>query len=299
MKIWLAHHRGAALLAGRKLAAAPLTTLLSLLAIGVALALPAGGQMLLANALNLAGTTSAVPQISVFMAANAERAAVTDIGLRLDKHGGVKHVQFLPREETLTRMKAKPGLRDVIEALPANPFPDAFVITATDERLEAMEKLAVELRQWPRVEHVQLDSAWVRRLDALLKFGRTAVILLGALLGGGLMAISFSIIRMQLLTHRAEIEVSRLLGATDGFIQRPFLYYGVLLGLGGAIVAWLLVAGAVLWLRAPLGELVRLYDLTLVLQALDARDSALLLGFAAGLGGLGAMISLRQHLRQF
>jgi len=89
-----------------------------------------------------------------------------------------------------------------------------------------------------------------------------------------------------------------LLGATDGFIQRPFLYYGVLLGLGGGIVAWLLVGAAALWLRGPLGELVRLYDLALVLQTLDGRDSALLLGLAAGLGWLGAMISLRQHLRQ-
>jgi cell division transport system permease protein len=125
------------------------------------------------------------------------------------------------------------------------------------------------------------------------------VILLGVLLGAGLIAISFSIIRMQALMHRAEIEVSQLLGATDGFIRRPFLYYGVLLGLGGGIVAWVLVGAAALWLRAPLGDLIRLYDLTLVLEALDSRDSTMLLGFAAGLGWLGAMISLRQHLRQY
>ncbi len=298
MKVWLAHHLDAALLALRRLAAAPVNSLLSLLAVGIALALPAGGQMLLANALHLAGTTSAVPQISVFMAANADRRAAAEIESRLGKYGGVKQVQFAAREETLARMKTNPGLRDVIEVLPANPFPDAFVVTAADDSPEAMEKLAVEFRQWPKVEHVQLDSAWVRRLDALLKLGRTAVLLLGALLGTGLIAISFSIIRIQVLTHKAEIEVSQLLGATDGFIQRPFLYYGFLLGLGGGIMAWLLVGAAALWLRTPLGELVRLYDLTLVLQSLDLRDSALLLGFAAGLGWLGAMISLRQHLRQ-
>jgi cell division transport system permease protein len=176
------------------------------------------------------------------MAGSAERRAASEIESRLGKYGGVKQVQFLPREETLARMKGNPGLRDVIEALPGNPFPDAFVVTATDDRPEAMEKLAQEFRQWPKVEHVQLDSAWVRRLDALLKLGRTATILLGTLLGGGLIAISFGIIRMQILMHRTEIEVSQLLGATDGFIRRPFLYYGVLLGLGGGIVAWLLVA---------------------------------------------------------
>ena len=296
MKIWVTHHRDAALLALRRLAGAPVNSLLSLLAIGVALALPAGGQMLLANALQLAGTNSAVPQISIFMAGNAERRAATEIESRLGKYGGVKQVRFLSREETLARMKTNPAVREVIEALPANPFPDAFVVTATDDRPVAMEKLAAEFRQWPKVEHVQLDSAWVRRLDALLKLGRTAIILLGALLGAGLIAISFSIIRMQILTHRAEIEVSQLLGATDGFIQRPFLYYGVLLGIGGAVVAWLLVGAAVYGLRAPLGELVRLYDLSLALQTLDARDSSLLLGFASGLGWLGALISLRQHL---
>jgi len=298
MRVWLTHHLEAARLALRRLTAAPLNSLLSLLAIGIALALPAGGQMLLANARHLAGTASAAPQISVFMASSADRRAATDIGGRLAQFGGVKQVQFLPREETLARMKANPGLRDVIEALPANPFPDAFVVTAADDDPEAMEGLAAEFRQWPKVEHVQLDSAWVRRLDALLKLGRTAVLLLGALLGTGLIAISFGIIRMQVLTHRAEIEVSQLLGATDGFIRRPFLYYGFLLGLGGGVVAWLLVGAAALWLRAPLSELVRLYDLTLVLQTLDARDSALLLGLAAGLGWVGATISLRQHLRQ-
>jgi cell division transport system permease protein len=254
--------------------------------------------MLLANALHLAGSVTAVPQISIFMAGNAERRAAAEIGSRLGKYGGVKQVRFLSREETLARMKNNPALGQVIEALPANPFPDAFVVTASDDRPETMEKLAAEFRQWPNVEHVQLDSAWVRRLDALLKLGRTAIIVLGALLGAGLIAISFSIIRMQILTHRAEIEVSQLLGATDGFIQRPFLYYGVLLGTGGAVVAWLLVGGAVHWLRAPLGELVRLYDLSLVLQTLNARDSALLLGFAAGLGWLGALVSLRQHLER-
>lgn len=296
MKVWFAHHHDAALLALRRMVGSPVNSLLSLLAIGVALALPAGGQMLLANALHLAGTNSAVPQISIFMAGNAERQSVSEIGARLGKYGGLKQVRFLPREETLARMKSNPALREVIEALPANPFPDAFVVTAADDRPEAMEKLAAEFRQWPKVEHVQLDSAWVRRLDALLKLGRTAIILLGALLGAGLIAISFSVIRMQILTHRAEIEVSQLLGATDGFIQRPFLYFGVLLGLGGAFVALLLVWGAVYWLRAPLGDLVGLYDLNLVLQALDTRDSAMLLGFAAGLGWLGALVSLRQHL---
>ena len=298
MNAWFAQHVEALRLALSRLLASPLNTVLSLLAIGVALALPAGGQMLLSNALSLAGTSSAVPQISVFMASGAERKASAEIEARLRKYGGIKQVQFLPREETLARMKASQGLRDVIEALPANPFPDAFIVTAADDRPEVMEKLAAEFRQWPKVEHVQLDSAWVKRLDALLKLGRTAVLLLGLLLGAGLIAITFTTIRMQVLTSRAEIEVAHLLGATDSFIRRPFLYFGALLGLGGGLFAWLLVGAAAFWLRAPLGDLVRMYDLTLVIQPLGLIESGTLLAFSATLGWLGALLSLRQHLRQ-
>jgi cell division transport system permease protein len=296
MKVWLLHHRDAALLAWHRLLVVPLNSLLFVLAIGVALALPAGGQMLLANARQLTGTVSAAPQISVFMTANADRAAAKEIGSRLGKAEGVRQARFVPREETLSRMKANPGLRDAIEVLPGNPFPDAFVISVADERPEAMERLAAEFRRWSGVEHVQLDSAWVRRLEALIGLGRNAVMLLGALLGAGLIAICFSIIRMQVLVHRAEIEVSGLLGATESFVRRPFIYHGALLGLGGGVVALLIVAAATLWLRAPLADLARLYDLALNLQPLGALDSALLLAAAGGLGWLGATISLGQNL---
>lgn len=283
----------------RKLAVAPFNSLLFLLAIGVSLALPAVGQMLLMNASRLTEAAPSAPRISIFMTPGADSRATAEIAERLRGHAGVKNQQFLSREATLTRMKGNPELRDVIEALSNNPFPDAFVVTAADDSHAAMEQLADELRQWPKIEHVQLDSVWVRRLDALLSLARSTVILLGVLLGGGLVAISFSIIRMQVVTHRAEIEVSQLLGATDGYIRRPFLYYGALLGLGGGCIAWLLAGAVTLWLQTPLGELAILYDLAFTLQNLNPRDSALLLGLSSSLGWLGAMVSLQQQLGQF
>lgn len=298
MRAWLAQHRDAARLAWRRFATAPLNSLLSLLAIGVVLALPATGQMLLAAAGQLGGGVAPQPQISVFLAADAERSAATEVESRLKRFGGVKHAQFIPREETLARLKSNPGMRDVIDALPGNPFPDAFVVTTDDDRAEAMERLAAEFRRWPKVEHVQLDSAWVRRLDALLKLGRTLLLLLGGLIGAGLVAISFSLIRMQVLAHRAEIEVSRLLGATDAFVRRPFLYFGTLLGLGGGMVAWSIAAMAAFGLRTPLADVGRLYDFALIVEPLALRDAAILVVFAAALGWLGAATSLRQQLRE-
>lgn len=297
MNIWLIQHGHGLRIALHRLISAPLTTLLSLLAIGIALALPTGGQMLLDNARQLAGNTSATPQISVFMATDAGRDAANELGARLKKHPAVKHQRFLPREETLQRMKANAGLREVIDALPDNPFPDAFIVTARDDQPTTLDPLVAEFRQWPKVAHVQLDSAWARRLEALLRLGRNVIILLGGLLATGLIAITFNIIRMQVLTHRAEIEVSQLLGATNGFIRRPFLYFGALLGLGGGITAWLLIAAAAWWLRAPLSDLLHLYDFSFALQPLSLGDSAILLGSATGLGWLGALLSLGQHLR--
>lgn len=295
MSAWLLQHGQALRLALRRLVATPVNTLLSLLAIGIALALPAGGQMLLANALQLARNAAPAPQISLYLDLGADRRAVQDVEARLKAHPSVKSARLIAREETLARMKASEGLGDVIEALPKNPFPDAFVITPADDAPQAMEQLAAELRKLPKIEHVQLDSDWVRRLDALLRIGRTGVLLLMLLLGAGLVAVTFNTIRLQVLSGRAEIEVSRLLGATDAFIRRPFQYHGALLGLLGGLVAWLLVAGTTLWLAAPVAEVASLYRSGFVLQPLSATDSLALLAGAAALGWLGASLSVRQH----
>ncbi|MGE5466129.1 MAG: permease-like cell division protein FtsX [Ignavibacteria bacterium] len=296
MIAWLHQHRDALLLALRRLTATPLNTLLSLLAIGIALALPAGGQMLVANALRLAQGSAPAPQISLFMSLDAPRAAADEVGNRLRKNPGIKAARLVPREDTLARMRAAEGLGEVIDILPKNPFPDAFVIDPQDDAPAAMEALAKELKKLPRVEHVQLDSAWVRRLDALLKLGRTGVALLAVLLGVGLIAITFNTIRLQVLTQRAEIEVSRLLGATDAYIRRPFYYFGLLQGLLGGLVAWVIVWLATLWLAAPVGELAQLYSVDFALTPLTRGDSLLLVALSASLGALGAMLSLRQYL---
>ncbi|QDX81865.1 cell division protein FtsX [Denitratisoma sp. DHT3] len=298
MKTWLAHHRHALALALRRLAQAPLNTLLSMLAIGVALALPAGGQMLLGNAAQLARNAAAQPQISLFLALDADARAVGAVEAALKAHPALRSYRYLPREQTRQRMRSAEGLGDVIDALPENPFPDAFAVLPRDDSPAAMETLAGELARLPRVEHVQLDSAWVRRLDALLRLGRGSLALLTLLLGVGLVAITFNTIRLQVLTQRAEIEVSRLLGATDAFIRRPFHWFGVLQGLAGGLLAWAMVQGAALALRGPIAELAQLYSLNFTLRLLNGWESLALLVLAAALGWLGAALSLGQFLNR-
>jgi cell division transport system permease protein len=292
MMSWLRQHRDALALALRRLAGAPVNTLLSVLAIGVALALPAGGQMLFANIQSASRGLATNPQVSVFLAVDAERKAAQEVEARLRRMEGVASVRLVTREETLARMKTGQGLGEVLDALPKNPFPDALVITPRDERPEAMQRLAAEARKLPRVEHVQLDSAWVQRLDALLRLGRTAVLLLAALFGVGLVAITFNTIRLQVLAGRAEIEISRLLGATDSFVRRPYYWFGTLQGLLGGAAAWAIVAAATAWLRGPMAELAALYRIDFALAGLPAADAGLLLLVAALLGWAGAALSL-------
>jgi cell division transport system permease protein len=296
MRIWLDHHRAALVLAWRRLWAAPVNTLLSVAAIGIALALPAGGLLLLHNGQQILGASTATPQLSVYLPLSADRAAARAVETRLKALPGLRSVEFVDRETTLARFKSGDGLKEVIEALPRNPFPHAFILSPREDSPQALDALAASLREWKEIEHVQLDSEWARRLDALLRLGRTAVWTLALLLAAGLVGITFNITRLQVLTQREEIEVSALLGATAAFMRRPFLYFGVLLGLGGGLLACLLVAALTAWLAPSLIEIAQLYGVELSFQRPGALHALTLLGGAALLGAIGTRSALRAHL---
>ncbi len=298
MKTWLIHHRKALGAAIGRLTGTPVSTLLGALVIGIALALPATGHLVLANLDSVSRQVSAKPQISLFMALDADKEAAAEIQSRIKHTADLEAWHFVPRESTLRRLRDNEGLAEVIDSLPKNPFPDAFIIEPATDSAVALERMRAAMADWPHVEHAQLDSAWVKRLHALLRLGRIAVAILAALLGVALVVVTFNTIRLQILTLRSEIEVSRLLGATHGYIRRPFFYYGGLQGLLGGVVAWLIVMAAAQALRAPVTELAGLYNLTFALRILPLRDTAILLAFAALLGWFGAWLSVARHLRE-
>ena len=203
----------------------------------------------------------------------------------------------MPRDQALLELKQSSGLADVVDSLPQNPLPDAFIVTARDNAPRALEALREEIRQWPRVAHVQLDAAWARRLDAVLRLAHLVVAIVGILLALALIAITFNTIRLQVLTRRDEIEVIKLIGATDAFIRRPFLYFGALQGAVGGAVAWLIVSGGVYLINSNLGELSHVYASLFELKYLAPADSLQLLIFPAVLGWFGAWLSVGLHLR--
>lgn len=295
MSNWLYLHFRAIAQALGRLASQPLGTLLSALVMGIALSLPAGGYLLLDNIASLARGVSGTPEISVFMDVNATVEDASAIEKRLRAEPQLASFRFVPRDEALKQL-AQGGLGDVLGGLASNPLPDAFVLTLRVEDPDLFEALAAQMRAWPKVAHVQLDSGWVRRLHALLALGRSAVLMLAALLGFALVVVTFNTIRLQLMTQRAEIEVSRLLGATDPFIRRPFYWFGGLQGLLGGLVALGAVWLGVLALAAPVAKLAETYGAVFALSGPQWPESCAIVAFASFLGWLGAEISVRRHL---
>ncbi len=270
----------------------------NILVIGIALSLPAGMYLLLQNIQGLVTQLSGTPQISLFLSLDAKTDDVDKLRRLLVQHPAIARVEFVARADALEQLKQSTGLADVIGGLQQNPLPDAFVIYPKPGEAQALEALRNELAKLPKVEQAQLDSAWAYKLEALLKFGRMVVLILSGLLSLALVAITFNTIRLQILTQSSEIEVSKLIGATNGFIRRPYLYFGATQGLLGGIMAWLIITLSLLLLNYELKALTQLYASQFILHPLSLGDSISLLLFSMYLGWLGAWLSVARHLSQ-
>jgi cell division transport system permease protein len=295
MRAWLRHHAQCFAAALRRLARAPVASGLNVLAIGVAAALPLGGWVLLDNAQRLAGEARVDPQLSVFLARAATRADASRVETTLAGAPGVRRHRFVPKEEALADLQRADELREILATLGSNPLPDALVVDLAPGDPEGAQRLAAELRKLPNVALVQLDALWLQRLDAALRLGAMAVGVLAALLGIGMVAVTFNTIRQQILTQQAEIEVSRLIGATDAFVRRPFLYQGAVTALVGGLVGLGIVAAALYALNGEVARLSATYASDFRLALPPGADLAALLAFAGALGWAGAYLSVSSH----
>lgn len=298
MNVWLSHHSYALVLALKRLAGASTGSLLSIAVMGIAFSLPVGIYVLLENLRAFSAQVSGAPQLSVFLKLDANHDDVAQIESDLKQHPKVGSFEFISKDSAWVKLKQGSGLAGIADSLEENPLPDAFVINASGLSPRGLEDLRAELRAWPGIEHVQLDSAWAERLDALLKLGLVAVLMLTALLSFALVAVTFNTIRLQILTKRDEIEVSKLIGATNGFIRRPFLYFGAIQGIAGGGAAWLIISLGIHLIEDELNDLMQLYEANFHLYHLSAENSLNLLLFSACLGWVGAWLSVTRHLWQ-
>jgi cell division transport system permease protein len=296
VRSWLRQHRQAIAAAFGKIAAQKSAAALNALVIGIALALPAGGYALLASVRAATAGAALEPQLSVFLRVETTRADAEALGAKLKADPRLREVRFVPREQALKELQAIEGLAEVVAALNSNPLPDAFVLRPKSADPAALETLAGGLRGLPAVALVQADSAWARRLGALAGTARLAIALLAALLAFGLVAITFNTIRLQILTQRAEIEIAKLIGATDAFIRRPFLYLGALQGLAGGLAALAILSGSFSALNAGVADLAASYGSGFRLAFLSPDDALAVVLFSCALGWFGSLLSVSKYL---
>jgi cell division transport system permease protein len=299
MSAWLTRHLQTLIGSLGRLSQHKLATLLTTLVIGIALALPACLHLLIANAQAATGNWHRSIEMSVYLKRPTALEEANRIAERIRQRRDVALVEVISADAALKEFRRESGFGEAMDALSENPLPHVLSVRPKADYATAshLEGLATDLRGLTSVELVQFDTAWVNRLNAILDGLRRGVLLAAGLLGLGVMAIVGNTIRLDIQNRRAEIEVTKLVGGSDGFVRRPFLYSGVWYGIGGALIAWVLTGVVVGALREPVTRIAGLYGSGFSLQGLGAQPTALLLASGILLGWLGSYIAATRHLR--
>ncbi|OYY47912.1 MAG: hypothetical protein B7Y48_11300 [Methylophilales bacterium 28-44-11] len=266
MHKWFNQHIQAASLVIERLRQQWLGTLLIVTVIGVTLAIPSLIYVILQNANALISDVKKDAQLSVFLTKSATQSNIDTAKSTLEKLSNIAEVTFVSKQTALKQLEETSDNPELINALEENPLPHAFFIKPLSIDNLAIQSLKSEIEKMDHVAEVIVDSAWVNRLNSLLNIGKKAVWIFGCLLGFALITVISNTIRMQILTHKEEIEVSELFGATTSFIRRPFLYLGTLYGIGGGIVACILLWLILFLFNQSVEEIAREYASDFTLQ---------------------------------
>jgi cell division transport system permease protein len=277
----------------------PFATLMTMGVVAVALALPLFLNLLLSNVRTATGNWNDAFDLSVYMDKRAGAARTASIAKQLRKRDDVAAVRVITADQAMAAFRDDSGFGKALDALSDNPLPDTLVVTPTPAASTPQGTAALKgaIAAMADVQTVQLDTEWVKRLRAMLDILRRVVLLSGGLLGAGVVLIVGNTIRLDILNRRAEIEVMKLVGASDGFARRPFLYSGIWYGLGGGLMALMLVAIAAAVLARPVESLAKLYGSQFHLRGLGFTTGVLLLVLAASLAWLGSWLAATRHIR--
>jgi cell division transport system permease protein len=277
----------------------PVGSLLNLLVIGITAALPLALWVLITSLSHITAQVSVEPQMSIFIRSSANTEEVNALKATLNADARWDKVEFVPKDAALKKLQANLGTNDLTAGLPENPLPDAFVLQAKDNDPAALEGLKKELASITIVEEVQLDSDWARRLVRITDLGHVIFEVVAALLALALVLITGNAIRMQILTRRDEIEVAKLIGATDSFIRRPFMHAAVVQGALGGGVAVLIVWGLVAYVNPAVIELAHSYGQAVSLLTPDWLAILVVCVATALLCVVGAVFAVARYLYQY
>jgi cell division transport system permease protein len=277
----------------------PFATLMTMGVVAVALALPLLLSLFLSNLSAATGNWNDAFDLSVYMNKKASAARSASVAKQLRQRGDVATVRVITADQALAQFRNDSGFGKALDALSDNPLPDTLIVTptlpaSTPQGTDALKQAIATIAD---VQAVQLDTEWVKRLHAMLDILRRVVLLTAVLLGAGVVLIVGNTIRLDILNRRQEIEVMKLVGASDGFARRPFLYSGIWYGLGGGLIALILVTVAAVILVRPVDTLAKLYGSQFRLRGLGFTTAAGVLALAVGLAWLGSWLAATRHIR--
>ncbi len=283
-----------------RLARQPFATFLTVVVIGIALALPAALWLTVANMRVVTDGLDDTVQLSAYLAMGTSAAQARQAAAAIEATAGVADATLVSPDEGLAEFRKLSGIGDALEALPENPLPWLLKVRPSPlhDTAAAVEALAAALRKIERVDLVEADTAWVRRIHAIEDTLQQLVLLVAAVLAAGVLAVVGNTIRLEINGRRAEIEVTKLVGGSNAFVRRPFLYSGFWQGLGGGLLAVALVAAGLAALGPFVDQLSAAYGAAFSLRGLRQEEWPLVVGGGALLGLAGAWLAATYHLRR-
>lgn len=294
---WLQHHRLSAADSLQRVLDNLASSLLTWLVIGIALALPVGLNVALDNVSQASASWDGPAQISLFLQDGDSVDGARQLAATLAERDDVSETRFISREEALDEFRTVSGFDNVLASLQENPLPNLILVTPLATLDEAaVTALRVELQSNIEVAEAVLDMEWLQRLNSLMELGRRLVLAVGGMLGIGVLLILGNTIRLAIESRRDEIVIVKLVGGSNGFVRRPFLYTGLWYGVGGGVLAAILVSAALWFLEGPIGELALLYESAFHLTGLGVMGALNLVILGGLLGLAGAWLSVSMHL---
>ncbi len=295
-KFYLNHHRLMAVNSLARLLTNLLASLMTWSVIGIAVAMPAWLYVVLRNADEFSVGWQGQPRISVFLEKGLSSSTGADLSERLQTWKTITKATYVSKDDALKEFQTLSGFTEIIDSLDENPLPAVIVIRPSDSGAAAAEQLFAKLIELPEVESGSLDLQWVRRLYAMLQLAERSVAALTLVLAAAVILVIANTTRLAIENRRAEIEVIKLVGGTDAFVRRPFLYTGIWYGLGGGLLALILVELSLVWLSDPVKQLTGVYNSDFELLGLGVEPALVLLAGTALLGLSGAWMAVNRHL---
>ncbi|CDF81772.1 cell division protein FtsX [Pseudomonas knackmussii B13] len=291
-------HRASLVDSLKRMISHPFGSFFTCLVMGITLSLPMGLSLLLGNVERLGGSWQRAAQISLYLDIKATENQGQELREQIERMPDVIEAQLISSDEALKELQEQSGLGEALKELPDNPLPAVISVTPKQIDKNQLDALRQRLSELPGVQQAQLDLVWVERLSAILKLGDRFVFGLTVLLVLTLLLVIGNTIRLHIENRRNEIEVIKLVGGTDGYVRRPFLYMGALYGLGAGVLSWALLEFGLDWLNASVVNLAGLYGSDFALAGVPLGDGLSLTIGAVLLGWIGAWLAVARHLRE-